>query len=323
METHLVPIVYTRVAELWMPKAFRDRRLQPRGFESLRISMQNLSLGCKVRTKKCKRSPVHVIISLERFADRDVCHFSRSRRRKRCEQESGSRSLGERWPPAARPQWFNDIIMCLEQLGTLQLAGARRMKSKMTRQSRLTCTAQNIGANKAARDAHCLVNQLSPARHHEFSEGSFGWLGIKGWRECPRVMLAGGGFSAPAIQVEINRSRCHPQRKPLSRVAREWGGLGGVTPLKTEVWKHTHTFIRHAFYPTCPASGCHAVRFCPRTSNRRRMGVTSNSPTKGRVEVVQLNCCYTTINWKYPVLSGPERGFQSDSCIWIYGSSEN
>ena len=33
-------------------------------------------------------------------------------------------------------------------------------------------------------------------------------------------MLAGGGFSAPAIQVEINRGRCHPQRKPVRRVAR-------------------------------------------------------------------------------------------------------
>ena len=57
-----------------------------------------------------------------------------------------------------------------------------------------------------------------------------------------------------------------------------------------------------------PLSGCHAVRFCPRTSSRRRMGVTINSPTKGRVEVVQLNCCDTTINWKYPFLTGPEGG---------------
>jgi len=64
--------------------------------------------------------------------------------------------------------------MCYEQLGTLRLVSARRMKSKMTRKGRLTVTAQNIGANKAARVAHCLVNQLSPARHHELSEGSFG-----------------------------------------------------------------------------------------------------------------------------------------------------
>ena len=42
--------------------------------------------------------------------------------------------------------------------------------------------------------------------------------------------------------------------------------------------------------------------------------VTLNSPTKGRVEVVQLNFCDTTINWKYPFLTGPERGFESDSC---------
>jgi len=78
-------------------------------------------------------------------------------------------------------------------LGARRLACARRMKSKMTRQSRLTVTAQNKGAKKAARDAYCLLNQLSPARHHEFSEGSFGWLGIKGWRERPRAVLAGGG----------------------------------------------------------------------------------------------------------------------------------
>ena len=50
--------------------------------------------------------------------------------------------------------------------------------------------------------------------------------------------------------------------------------MGKVTPLKTEVWKHTHTFTSHTFYPMRPASGCHAVRFCPRTSSRRRMGVT-------------------------------------------------
>jgi len=71
-----------------------------------------------------------------------------------------------------------------------------------------------------------------------------------------------------------------------------------VTPLKTEVWKHAHTFILPTFYPTRPASGCHAVRFCPRLSSRQRMGVTLNSPTKGQVEVVQLNCCDMTINCK-------------------------
>jgi len=26
--------------------------------------------------------------------------------------------------------------------------------------------------------------------------------------------------------------------------------MGEVTPLKTEVWKHTHTFTSHTFYPT-------------------------------------------------------------------------
>jgi len=104
---------------------------------------------------------------------------------------------------------------------------------------------------------------------------------------------------------------CHPRE------------MGEVTPLKTEVWKHTHTFTSRTFYTTRPASGCHAVRCCPRTSCRRSMGVTLNCPTKGRVEVVQLNCCDTTINWKYPFLTGPERGYESDSCKQIYISFKN
>jgi len=101
--------------------------------------------------------------------------------------------------------------------------------------------------------------------------------------------------------------------------------IGRVTPLKTEVWKHRHKFILHTFYLSRPASGCHAVRpgFCLRTSGHRRMGVILNSPTKGRVKVVQLNCCYTTTHWTHPFLAGPERGFESDSCKWIYMSFKN
>ena len=94
--------------------------------------------------------------------------------------------------------------------------------------------------------------------------------------------------------------------------------MGEVTPLKTEVWKHTHKFTSRTFYPTRAASGCHAIRFCPSTSSHRRMGATLNSPTKGRVEELQLRCCDTTLNWRYPVLTGPERGFESDFCICIY-----
>jgi len=101
---------------------------------------------------------------------------------------------------------------------------------------------------------------------------------------------------------------CHPRE------------MGEVKPLRTEVWRRTHTFTSHTLYPTRAASGCHVVRFCC-----RRMGATLNSPTKGRVEVVQLNCssCDTTINWRYPFLTGPERGFKSDSCKWIYMSFKN
>jgi len=99
--------------------------------------------------------------------------------------------------------------------------------------------------------------------------------------------------------------------------------IARVKPPGVNFRKHTHTFILHTFYPARPASGCHAVRFCPRTSSRRRIGVTLNSPTKGRVEMVQLNCCDTTINWKYPFLTGPEREFESDSCKWICMSFKN
>jgi len=60
------------------------------------------------------------------------------------------------------------------------------------------------------------------------------------------------------------------------------------------------------------STGWHAVWYCSRKSNHRRIGVPANSLSKGRVEVVQLNCCYTTIDWKYPFLTGPERKLQSD-----------
>ena len=43
LETYPVPIVYTRVAEWLRPRAFADRGLLPHGFESICISMQNLS----------------------------------------------------------------------------------------------------------------------------------------------------------------------------------------------------------------------------------------------------------------------------------------
>ena len=107
-----------------------------------------------------------------------------------------------------------------------------------------------------------------------------------------------GTSSFPVFRTHSQRGPCIYSEKVSdeSQVTQEQ--MERVTPLKTEVWKHTHTCILHTFYPTRPASGCHAVRFCPRTSSHRRMWVTSNSPTKGRVEVIQLNCCYTTINWK-------------------------
>jgi len=132
--------------------------------------------------------------------------------------------------------------------------------------------------------------------------------------------------------AQRKQSRVQRQEKVESPSLPRIKGQINLPGMPTSFWissahhatmKHTHTFTSHTFYPTRPASRCHAVRFCPRTSSRRRMGVTLNSPTKGRVEVVQLNFCDTTINWKYPFLTGPEWGFESDSCKWIYMSSKN
>jgi len=111
-----------------------------------------------------------------------------------------------------------------------------------------------------------------------------------------------------------NVDRVYILRKCLVRAMSPKTDRGGHTSESRGV-ENTHTFILHTFYPTRPASWCHALRFCPRTTSRRRLGVTTNSPTKSRVEVVQLNYCYTTINWKYAFLTGPERRFKSDSCI--------
>ena len=54
-------------------------------------------------------------------------------------------------------------------------------------------------------------------------------------------------------------------------------------------WKHTHTIILYTFQPTQLASECYAIGYGPNKSTHRRIGVTTNSPTKGRVEMVQLN----------------------------------
>jgi len=43
MENYPVPVVYTRVVEWLMPRAFEDQGLLPLGFECLRISTQNSS----------------------------------------------------------------------------------------------------------------------------------------------------------------------------------------------------------------------------------------------------------------------------------------
>jgi len=56
-----------------------------------------------------------------------------------------------------------------------------------------------------------------------------------------------------------------------------------------------------------------AVVLTQSNSQKARIGVTTNSSTKGQVKVVHLNCYYKSINWKYPFLNGPERGLQSDS----------
>jgi len=51
--------------------------------------------------------------------------------------------------------------------------------------------------------------------------------GTRTWYEMRQVehrehfkIERSSGFNAPAIQVAINKGKCHPQRKPLGRVAR-------------------------------------------------------------------------------------------------------
>ena len=137
------------------------------------------------------------------------------------------------------------------------------------------------------------------------------YIGFKMWRQgmfqsAPMSKLV-PGLKRACAGVETARRPCrYSEHRPnVGRVyilrkcqvrAMSPKKMERVTPLKTKVWKHMHIFILHTFYPTRPASTCHAVQFCPRTSSRRRMEVTTNSPAKERVEVVQLNCCYMTIN---------------------------
>jgi len=85
-----------------------------------------------------------------------------------------------------------------------------------------------------------------------------------------------------------------------------------------QFWKHRYTNIRiqpyYIFQPTRLARECYAVGHGPNKSTRRRIGVTTKSPTKGAVEVVQLKYYYHPINWKYPFLTGPEKEIKPDSC---------
>jgi len=158
---------------------------------------------------------------------------------------------------------------------------------------------------------HCLRNVVwGPLQHGMFRNAPM-------WNGVPRLKRACAGVEIPRrpcwyFEHRPNVGCVSIVRKCLVRVILSKSPIRwGVTPLKTEVWEHTHTFTSHTFYPTHPASGCHAVRFYARTSICRRIRVTLNSPTKGRVEVVQLNFCDTTINRKYPFLTGPEKGFMN------------
>ena len=69
----------------------------------------------------------------------------------------------------------------------------------------------------------------------------------------------------------------------------------------------TDDAYNHTFQPTQLASECYAVGYGPNKSTDRRKAVITNSPTKGRVEVVRFNCYCHRTKWKYPFLTGPER----------------
>jgi len=81
---------------------------------------------------------------------------------------------------------------------------------------------------------------------------------------------------------------------------------GGVAILKTEVWKHMHIFILNISSNMSRQRVARNMVLSQKKSSRRRIGVTTNSPAKGRVEVVQLNCYFKTINWKYLFLTVPD-----------------
>ena len=110
-----------------------------------------------------------------------------------------------------------------------------------------------------------------------------------------------------------NVGRLSILRKCLLRVMSPKRDGAGHTSEKRSVETYAYIQITYILPNACRQQVSRRT-ILSRTSSHRRMGATLNSPTKGRVEVVQLSCCDTTINWKYPFLTGPERKFESDSC---------
>ena len=91
---------------------------------------------------------------------------------------------------------------------------------------------------------------------------------------------------------------------------------GGVSHLKTEVWKHTHIFICTYISTYAPRRWVARSRvLSKKVKSQQDRRIFTNFSPNGRVEVVPLNCCYKTIKWLYPFLIGLARGLQSDYCI--------
>jgi len=98
-------------------------------------------------------------------------------------------------------------------------------------------------------------------------------------------------------------------RKCLMRPLSPKRDGGGHTPQKRGVETCAYMHITYIL-PNASRQRVSRNTILSKNVKSPKDGSNPKLPTKGRVEVVQLNCCDTTINWKYPILTGPERGFR-------------
>jgi len=135
-------------------------------------------------------------------------------------------------------------------------------------------------------ESHCRKVCFRGRRYENYCQD---W---KGWVKGSRLQVVPGSLT---FRTQFRRGPCTCSEKLYDESHFTKDQRGEVTILKTEVWKHMHTFKLHTFYPTRLASEWYAVWYCPRKPTHRKIRVTTNSLTKGRVEVVQLNCYHKTI----------------------------